>query len=116
MIFRQNTEGLYGGVEWTNPPDQVWQALDTHPNSQAFADVPREDLAVSTRIFTRAKCRRICEQAFAYAAKHGYAVGHRLREAQRDPGDLGHDAGRGPQGAARAIPTSSSGTPTSMPR
>ncbi len=73
VIFRQNTEGLYGGVEWTNPPDQVWQALDTHPRFAGFRDVPREDLAVSTRIFTRAKCRRICEQAFAYAAQHGYS-------------------------------------------
>ena len=73
VIFRQNTEGLYGGVEWTNPPDQVWQALDTHPKFANFRDVPREDLAVSTRIFTRAKCRRICEEAFAYAAKHGYS-------------------------------------------
>jgi 3-isopropylmalate dehydrogenase len=73
VIFRQNTEGLYGGVEWTNPPDQVWQALDTHPRFAGFRDVPREDLAVSTRIFTRAKCRRICEQAFAYAALHGYS-------------------------------------------
>jgi len=73
VIFRQNTEGLYGGVEWTNPPDQVWQALDTHPRFASFRDVPREDLAVSTRIFTRAKCRRICEQAFAYAAQHGYS-------------------------------------------
>ncbi len=73
VIFRQNTEGLYGGVEWTNPPEQVWDALNTHPRFKAFRDVPREDLAVSTRIFTRAKCRRICEQAFAYAAKHGYS-------------------------------------------
>ena len=72
VIFRQNTEGLYGGVEWTNPPDQVWEALDTHPKFAAFREVPREDLAISTRIFTRAKCRRICEQAFAYAAAHGY--------------------------------------------
>ena len=73
VVFRQNTEGLYGGVEWTNPPDQVWRALDTHPKFAAFRDVPREDLAVSTRIFTRAKCRRICEQAFAYADRHGYS-------------------------------------------
>jgi 3-isopropylmalate dehydrogenase len=72
VIFRQNTEGLYGGVEWTNPPDQVWDALDSHPKFSAFRDVPREDLAVSTRIFTRAKCRRICEEAFAYADAHGY--------------------------------------------
>jgi len=73
VIFRQNTEGLYGGVEWTNPPEQVWEALNTHPRFKAFRDVPREDLAVSTRIFTRAKCRRICEQAFAYAAQNGYS-------------------------------------------
>jgi len=31
VIFRQNTEGLYGGVEWTNPPAQVREALETHP-------------------------------------------------------------------------------------
>ena len=73
VVFRQNTEGLYGGVEWTNPPDLVWNALDSHPRFKAFRDVPREDLAVSTRIFTRAKCRRICEQAFAYADAHGYS-------------------------------------------
>ncbi|MEE4273203.1 MAG: isocitrate/isopropylmalate family dehydrogenase [Thermoanaerobaculales bacterium] len=73
VIFRQNTEGLYGGVEWTNPPDNVWNALDSHPRFKAFRDVPREDLAVSTRIFTRAKCKRICEEAFAYADTHGYA-------------------------------------------
>jgi len=72
VIFRQNTEGLYCGVEWTNPPDQVWDALDTHPKFAAFRNVPREDLAVSTRIFTRGKCRRICQEAFAYAAAHGY--------------------------------------------
>jgi len=72
VIFRQNTEGLYCGVEWTSPSDQVWQALDSHPKFKAFRAVPREDLAVSTRIFTRAKCRRICEEAFAYAASHGY--------------------------------------------
>ncbi len=72
VIFRQNTEGLYSGVEWTNPPDQVWQALDTHPRFAAFREVPRQDLAVSTRIFTRAKCRRICEEAFEYADRHGY--------------------------------------------
>jgi isocitrate dehydrogenase (NAD+) len=72
VIFRQNTEGLYSGVEWTNPPDHVWSALDSHPKFAAFREVPRQDLAVSTRIFTRPKCRRICEEAFAYAAAHGY--------------------------------------------
>ncbi len=26
VVFRQNTEGLYAGVEWTNPPEQVRSA------------------------------------------------------------------------------------------
>ena len=72
VIFRQNTEGLYGGVEWTNPPKQVRDALETHPKMAAFKDVPGEDLAVSTRIFTRPACRRIVRAAFEYAKKFGY--------------------------------------------
>jgi len=72
VIFRQNTEGLYAGIEWTNPPDQVRNALATHPKFKGFANVPSEDLAISTRVFTRNACRRILEAAFSYAEKHGY--------------------------------------------
>ena len=72
VIFRQNTEGLYGGVEWTAPPANVRDALATHPKMKKFLDVPNEDLAVSTRIFTRQACHRICDEAFKYADKFGY--------------------------------------------
>ena len=72
VIFRQNTEGLYGGVEWTDPPAQVRAALETHPKMASFKDVPSEDLAISTRIFSRNACRRICRTAFEYAKKFGY--------------------------------------------
>ncbi len=72
VIFRQNTEGLYGGVEWTNPPQQVYDALMTHPKMKNFADVPKEELAISTRIFTRPATERIVRQAFEYAKKFGY--------------------------------------------
>jgi len=72
VIFRQNTEGLYSGVEWTDPPAQVREALKTHPKFKRFADTPGPDLAISTRIFTRAACRRIVAEAFAYAKKFGY--------------------------------------------
>ena len=72
VIFRQNTEGLYGGIEWTHPPENVVAALSTHPKWKKFADVPPEDIAISTRVFTRRACRRIMEAAFAYADKHGY--------------------------------------------
>ena len=30
VVFRQNTEGLYGGVEWTNPPDVVRKHAESH--------------------------------------------------------------------------------------
>ena len=72
VVFRQNTEGLYGGVEWTNPPANVRKALETHPKMANFADVPSEDLAISTRIFTRKACQRIVRAAFEYAKKFGY--------------------------------------------
>jgi len=72
VIFRQNTEGLYAGVEWTNPPEEVRRALETHKKMSAFKDVPSEDLAISTRIFSRKACHRIVLEAFKYAQKFGY--------------------------------------------
>ena len=60
VIFRQNTEGLYGGVEWSNPPKQVYDALMTHPKfRQNFGDSPVEEVSVSTRIFTKKYTRDI---------------------------------------------------------
>ncbi|GMR25641.1 MAG: isocitrate/isopropylmalate dehydrogenase family protein [Ignavibacteria bacterium] len=73
VIFRQNTEGLYAGVEWTNPPKLVRDALETHPKMKKFADVRNEDLAISTRIVSREGCRRIITAAFEYAKKFGYS-------------------------------------------
>lgn len=72
VIFRQNTEGSYTGVEWTNPPQQVREAFATHPKFRPFAAVPGEDLAVSTRIVTRPVIERIVRAAFDYARAHGY--------------------------------------------
>ena len=73
VIFRQNTECLYSGVEWTNPPDLVYEALMTHPKfRQNFGKVPREELAISTRIFTKKATERIMLAAFEYAACNGY--------------------------------------------
>ena len=72
VIFRQGTEGLYSGVEWTNPPENVRAAFASHPKFKAFANVKGEDLAVSLRIITRANAKRIAEAAFRYAKKHGF--------------------------------------------
>ena len=73
VIFRQNTEGLYSGVEWTNPPAKVYEAFMTHPKFvQNFGAVPVEELSISTRIFTRKATIRILMAAFEYAKKFGY--------------------------------------------
>ena len=72
VVFRQNTEGLYAGVEWTNPPEQVRAAFASHPKFKPFQNVKGEDLAVSLRIITRPAAERICRAAFNYARKFGY--------------------------------------------
>jgi 3-isopropylmalate dehydrogenase len=72
VIFRQNTEGLYSGIEWTNPPKQVRDAFETHPKMKAFLNVPNQELAISTRIVTKKASERIIRSAFEYAKKFGY--------------------------------------------
>ncbi len=73
-IFRQNTEGLYGGVEWSNPPAQVHDALMTHTKfRQNFSHTAVGELSISTRIFTRQATERILRAAFDHARHHGYS-------------------------------------------
>jgi 3-isopropylmalate dehydrogenase len=73
VIFRQNTEGLYCGVEWSHPDGIVYEALRSHKNFiKGFGLVPPEEIAVSTRIFTRKATERILRAAFEHARLHGY--------------------------------------------
>ena len=71
VIFRQNTEGLYAGVEWTDPPLEVRRAFALHPKFAPFAEVAGRDLAVTVRLVTREACRKILDAGFRYAAAHG---------------------------------------------
>ena len=71
VVFRQNTEGLYAGVEWTDPPAAVRCALALHPRFAPFELVPGKDLALTVRIVTRAACARILDAAFRFAASNG---------------------------------------------
>lgn len=72
VVFRQNTEGLYAGVEWSNPPEQVRAALATHSKFKPFASVSGPDLAISVRIITRNAAHKICKAAFEWAKKYSY--------------------------------------------
>jgi 3-isopropylmalate dehydrogenase len=67
VIFRENTEGMYAGVEFHPLPEKVREALLLHPKMKKFQDVPAEDISLSTRIMTKKACTRILRRAFEYA-------------------------------------------------
>ncbi len=74
VIFRQNTECLYSGVEWTNPSEEVYRAFMTHRKFvENFGKVPVDELSISARIFTKKATERILIAAFEHAAKNGYS-------------------------------------------
>jgi len=68
-VFRENTEGLYAGVEFRPVDAELKKALSRHPKFARFMDVPDDELAVSTRIFTKKGCERIIRAAFEHARK-----------------------------------------------
>ncbi len=70
VVFRENTEGLYAGVEFGPPSKEVFNALMTHKKMKKFENTPLDDMAVSCRIFTRKACQNIVRQAFEYAKEH----------------------------------------------
>ena len=73
VIFRQNTEGLYGGVEWSDPDDKVYEAFMTHPKFvKNFGNTPKSEISISTRIFTKKATERILRAAFDHAKEYGY--------------------------------------------
>ncbi|MFH1942303.1 MAG: isocitrate/isopropylmalate dehydrogenase family protein [bacterium] len=73
VVFRENTEGLYCGVEFHPVPERLKNTLsELHPKMKAFDNVPVEDMAMSCRIFTRKACQNIVRDAFEYAKKYGY--------------------------------------------
>jgi isocitrate/isopropylmalate dehydrogenase len=70
VIFRENTEGMYAGVEFHPLPEAVRDALLVHPKMKAFKETPLEEIAMSTRIMTKKGCTRIVRAAFEYARAH----------------------------------------------
>jgi 3-isopropylmalate dehydrogenase len=63
VIFRENTEGMYCGVEFPRVPERFL----AEPGMNAIPP----DAAISIGSVTRAASRRIVEAAFRYAVNHG---------------------------------------------
>ncbi|MBZ5590061.1 MAG: isocitrate/isopropylmalate dehydrogenase family protein [Acidobacteriia bacterium] len=73
VVFRENTEGLYSGVEFAPVPEKLRDALREVSKPFAhFAGIPGDQYAITCKINTKKGCERIIRAAFEYAAKHGY--------------------------------------------
>ncbi|MEA2031836.1 MAG: isocitrate/isopropylmalate dehydrogenase family protein [candidate division Zixibacteria bacterium] len=72
VVFRENTEDLYSGVEFHPLPDEVREVIKKYNKKMSrFDSASSDDIAVSLRINTRKACRDIITDAFEYAKKFG---------------------------------------------
>ncbi len=71
VVFRENTEGSYGGVEFYPLPEPVYTALCANPKMKPWKDKGLDNVALSTRIVSVQGCTNICRQAFEFAKKTG---------------------------------------------
>ncbi|MDH3892895.1 MAG: isocitrate/isopropylmalate dehydrogenase family protein [candidate division Zixibacteria bacterium] len=72
VVFRENTEDLYSGVEFHPFPDEVRETVKKHnPKMGRFDKHPADEVAVSLRINTKTGCRNIITDAFELAKKTG---------------------------------------------
>jgi 3-isopropylmalate dehydrogenase len=72
VVFRENTEDLYAGVEFAPVPDELAQTLGRLSKPfGVFATLPGADYAVSCKINTRKGSERIVRAAFDFARKFG---------------------------------------------
>jgi len=73
VMFRENTEGLYSGVEFSPVPDSLRDVLARESKPFAhFAALAPEEYAITCKINTRKGSERIIRAAFEYAKAHGY--------------------------------------------
>ena len=70
VVFRENTEDLYAGVEFAPVPTELAETLTRLAKPfVAFAKLPPEQYAVSCKINTRSGSERIVRAAFEFARK-----------------------------------------------
>ena len=72
VIFRENTEDLYAGVEFNPVPSELAATLKSLAKPFApFAGLGGDQYAVSCKINTKKGSERIVRAAFEFARKHG---------------------------------------------
>jgi len=72
VVFRENTEDLYAGVEFSPVPAELVATLKQLSKPFApFADLPGDQYAISCKINTKKGSERIVRAAYEFAKKHG---------------------------------------------
>jgi 3-isopropylmalate dehydrogenase len=70
-IFRENTEGLYSGIEFYPLPEELRDSLlKNNPRMEKFKNTPLDEIALSCRFITKEASQSIVRQGFEYAKKH----------------------------------------------
>ena len=70
VVYRENTEDLYAGVEFNPVPAELKELLlKISKPFAAFKDVPLDQFAISAKINTRKGSERIVRSAFEFAKK-----------------------------------------------
>jgi 3-isopropylmalate dehydrogenase len=73
VVFRENTEGLYSGVEFNPVPESLRDVLKAVSKPFAhFADLPVNQYAITCKINSRKGSDRIIRAAFDYAKQYSY--------------------------------------------
>ncbi len=72
VVFRENTEDLYSGVEFSPVPEALATTLrQLSKPFAAFADLPADAYAISCKINTKRGSERIIRAAFEFARTNG---------------------------------------------
>ena len=72
VVFRENTEDLYAGVEFSPVPEELAGTLGKlSKNFAPFERLRGDEYAVSCKVNTRAGSERIAREAFEFARKFG---------------------------------------------
>jgi 3-isopropylmalate dehydrogenase len=72
VVFRENTEDLYAGVEFSPVPQELSETLGRLSKPfGAFGKLPADEYAISCKINTRRGSERIVRAAFEFARKFG---------------------------------------------
>jgi isocitrate/isopropylmalate dehydrogenase/regulator of RNase E activity RraA len=84
-VIRENTEGLYAGLDFHGLDGALWDTVRRHPNAEVSGP---EGTSATLRLQTRFGIDRLLRYGFAYAEAHG----HRLLTLADKPNVLRHSS------------------------